>query len=70
MFTVPIDPETEKRLEALGARTHSAKATLLQRAISNALEDLEDIRLAEERLADPAKRYSLEEVERDLAVDD
>ena len=70
MLSVSIDQETERRLEALGARTEAAKADLLRQAIANALEDLEDVRLAEERLARPEQRYTLEEVERDLALDD
>ncbi len=70
VLSVPIDSETEKRLEALGAHTASAKSALLKKAIGRALEDLEDLQLAQDRLARPARRHSLEEVERDLALDD
>ena len=70
MLSVPIDSETEERLEALGAHTASARTALLKKAIGCALEDLEDIKLAQERLARPARRHSLEELERDLTLDD
>ena len=70
MMTMIIEPEIETRLEVLGATTEESKLALLRKTLLSALEDLEDLRMAEEVLANPGKRYSLEEVERELGVED
>jgi predicted DNA-binding protein len=69
-MTFIIDPDIERRLEALGANTEASKAALLRQAVLEGLEDLEDLQLVEERLSRPEKEYSLEEVERDLGLVD
>jgi len=68
MLTMTIDADIEERLEALGARTAESKSALLRNVLLPALEDLEDVRMAEEFLANPGKRYTLEEVERELGL--
>ena len=50
MLAVRIDPETEKRLEALAARTGRTKTFYAREAILAHLDDLEDFYLAEERM--------------------
>jgi RHH-type rel operon transcriptional repressor/antitoxin RelB len=52
MLALRIDPETEKRLEALAARTGRTKSFYAREAILAQLEDLEDFYLAEDRLKD------------------
>lgn len=70
MLTLPIDLETERRLEALGASSEASKMALLRKALLEALEDMEDLQMAEKVLANPGKRYTLEEVERELGLAD
>lgn len=52
MLALRIDPETEKRLEALAARTGRTKSFYAREAIIAHLDDLEDFYLAEERMKD------------------
>jgi len=52
MLAVRIDPETERRLEALAAKTGRTKTFYAREAILAHLDDLEDFYLAEERLRD------------------
>lgn len=69
MLTFILDSELEKRLEALEITTDDAKAAFVREALLEALEDMEDVRLAEECLARPEKEYSLDEAERFLGLD-
>ncbi len=70
MITVPLDREIEDRLEALGARSDRSKATMARERLLDALEDeLRDLRLAEERLREPARRWTQEELEQGLDLD-
>lgn len=52
MLAVRIDPDTERRLEALAARTGRTKTFYAREAILAHLDDLEDFYLAEERMKD------------------
>jgi RHH-type rel operon transcriptional repressor/antitoxin RelB len=52
MLAVRIDTDTEKRLEALAARTGRTKTFYAREAILAHLDDLEDFYLAEERMKD------------------
>jgi predicted DNA-binding protein len=69
-MTFAIDADIERRLEALGADSEASKAALLRKAVLEGLEDLEDLRLVEERLSRPEREYSLEEVEREFGLVD
>lgn len=69
MLSVAIDPELEKRLEALGAKTETSKADFVRQAMMDALDEWEDAAVAEERLRNPGREYSMEEAERILGVD-
>lgn len=66
MLTFTLDSELEKRLEALEITTDDAKAAFVREALLEALEDAEDVKLAEECLARPERSWALEEVERRL----
>jgi len=52
MLAVRIDADTERRLEALAARTGRTKTFYAREAILAHLDDLEDFYLAEERMKD------------------
>ena len=52
MLALRIDAETERRLEALAARTGRTKSFYAREAILAQLDDLEDFYLAEDRLRD------------------
>ncbi len=50
MLAVRLDSDTERRLDALAARTGRTKTFYAREAIAAHLDDLEDFYLAEERL--------------------
>jgi RHH-type rel operon transcriptional repressor/antitoxin RelB len=50
--TVRIEDELDSRLERLARETHRTKSFYVREAILKALEDMEDIYLAEKRLED------------------
>jgi RHH-type rel operon transcriptional repressor/antitoxin RelB len=52
MLAVRLNPDTERRLEELAARTGRTKTYYAREAIEAHLDDLEDFHLAEERLRD------------------
>jgi predicted DNA-binding protein len=60
--TVEIPQELDAELEALAARNGVDKKKYLSEAIISFLEDQEDIAIATERLKNPGKRISLEEI--------
>lgn len=66
MLSLPISPDIEQRLEALGAKTPKSKMKLLKDTLLEALEDLEDLKTAERRLEKPGRRWSQEELEQEL----
>ena len=66
MLSVRLDPVIEERLDALARKTGRTKSYYVREAILEHLEDMEDRYLAIERLENPAKRWTLEEVEREL----
>jgi RHH-type rel operon transcriptional repressor/antitoxin RelB len=68
MLAIRLDPEIEKRLELLARKTGRTKTFYAREAILEHLEDLEDIYLAGDRLKNPGKTYSAEEVKRELGL--
>ncbi len=71
MITVQFDRDIEERLEALGARTDSTKAVMARERLLDALEEeLSDLRLAQERLRAPGRRWTQEELEQGLDLED
>lgn len=69
MLTWTVDHDIEARLESLGAKTESSKTALLRKMVVEMLEELEDVRMAEDVLANPGRRYTLDEVEREFGLD-
>lgn len=65
MLSIRLDPETEKRLEELAAKTGRTKSYYAREALIDHLDEMEDRYIAIERLEHPAKRWSLEDLERD-----
>ena len=74
MLTVELPESIERRLDALAKATGRSKESYLQEAIAEYLGDLEDVHLAEQRLADiragRAGTVSLADVGRDLGLAD
>ena len=63
MLAIHLDPEVERRLTAVAARTGRSTADHVQDAILSHLEDLEDVQIAEERLKSPGRRWTLDQVD-------
>jgi RHH-type transcriptional regulator, rel operon repressor / antitoxin RelB len=74
MLAIQLPEDIERRLDALSKATGRSMESYLQEAIVEYLGDLEDLHLAEQRLADihsgRAETVSLAEVERDLGLAD
>lgn len=72
--SIRLPAEIEDRLDALAARTGRTKAFYIREAIEEHLDDLEDLYQAEQavrRLRNGESRtYTLEEVGRELGLDD
>ncbi|NNC71993.1 MAG: ribbon-helix-helix protein, CopG family [Sphingomonadaceae bacterium] len=71
MLAVRLEPELEKRLNAVAKRTGRSKSYYVRQALIEKIEELEDIALLEEALRDPdaGKSRSLDEVARQLGLD-
>jgi RHH-type rel operon transcriptional repressor/antitoxin RelB len=72
--TVRLNPETERRLDALAARTGRTKAYYLREMAERYLEDMEDYYAAAE-ISERIRRgeekvYSSAEIRRDLGLED
>jgi RHH-type rel operon transcriptional repressor/antitoxin RelB len=72
--TIRLNPDTERRLDALAARTGRTKAYYLRELIDGGLEDLEDyydaVEVMERVRRGEEKVYTLEKVARELGLDD
>lgn len=68
MLAIRLDPTIESRLERLAKLTGRTKTYYAREAILEHLSDLEDIYLASQRLLQPGKTYSSEEVKRELGL--
>ena len=69
MLAIRLPEEIENRLNALAARTGRTKTFYAKEAILEHLGEMEDRYLAIDRLENPGKRWSLDEMEQDLDVD-
>lgn len=69
MLSIRLDPDTEKRLAALAARTGRTKSYYAREALLAHLDEMEDRYIAIERLENPARRWTLEELEDDADLD-
>jgi len=72
--SVRLPEDAEKRLNTLAAMTGRSKAYYIREAILEKLDDMEDVYLAEATLErirrGEEKTYSLEEVRKDLGLED
>ena len=69
MLAVRLPLEIEERLERLAQRTGRTKTFYAREAILRHLEEMEDTYLAVNRLKRPAKRWTLEQLEKGLDLD-
>lgn len=63
MIAVRLPSEINLRLEALAKRTGRSKTFYVCEAILRQLEDMEDTYVAIERLENPGRRWSMDEIE-------
>jgi RHH-type rel operon transcriptional repressor/antitoxin RelB len=70
MLSIDLDPEIEQRLKALAKRTGKTEAELARELVEHNIDELEDICIAEERLANPGTRLTSQQVRRELGLDD
>jgi RHH-type rel operon transcriptional repressor/antitoxin RelB len=72
MLAVRLTSDTERRLDALAARTGRTKTFYAREAIEAHLDDLEDFYLAEERLRDfrASEAIPLSALKAELGLDD
>lgn len=68
VLAIRLTPDIERRLERLAKKTGRTKTFYVRQAILEHLEDLEDTYLAMERLQNPEKTYSAEDVKRELGI--
>ena len=69
MLSIRLDPDTERRLEELAAKTGRTKSYYAREALLEHLQEMEDRYIAIERLEHPAQRWSLEDMERDADLE-
>ena len=73
MLAIRLPTDIEKRLDRLAKATGRTKTFYAREAILEHLDDLEDLYLAEQRLIDNrserSRTYTLEEVERELGLE-
>jgi RHH-type rel operon transcriptional repressor/antitoxin RelB len=70
MLSLRLSNDVESRLNQLAERTGRTKTFYAKEAILKYLDDMEDTYIAINRLEKPSKRISLEEVEKELGLDD
>lgn len=70
MLAIRLPDEIEKRLDLLAKKTGRTKTYYVREAVIEHIEELEDIYLALNRLEKPAKRWSLEDLEKEIDLDD
>lgn len=69
MLAIRLPEEIENRLNALASKTGRTKTFYAKEAILEHLDDMEDKYLAIERLENPNKRWTLDELEHDSDLD-
>lgn len=70
MLSVRLPEEIEQRLEALAAKTGRTKTFYVREAILEHLDEMEDKYVAISRMENPGRRWTQEELERDLGMED
>jgi len=66
MLAIRLPKDIEDRLDKLVKQTGRTKSFYAREAIMEHLDDLEDVYLATKRLKKPAKRWTQDELEQDL----
>lgn len=66
MLAIRLPEEIEKRLDILAKKTGRTKTYYVREAVIDHLEELEDVYLALQRLENPKKRWSLEDLEKQI----
>ncbi len=69
MLAIRLPEDIENRLKELADKTGRTKTFYAKEAILEHLADMEDKYLALNRLENPGKRWSLDELEQDLDLD-
>jgi predicted DNA-binding protein len=67
MLSIELDPEIERRLSELAKRCGKTKADFARELLE---DDIDDIYKAEARLADPQPTLTLDQVRKELGLDD
>lgn len=60
----------EERLSFLASQTGRTISHYIREAVSEKLEEMEDVYIAEMRLENPGKKVTMEELERELGLED
>ncbi len=69
MLAIRLPEEIEARLTRLATKTGRTKTFYAKEAILEHLDEMEDKYLAIDRLENPGKRWTLDELEQDLDLD-
>lgn len=69
MLAIKLPEEIENRLAELAAKTGRTKTYYVREAILEHLDELEEKYLAIERLEEPGKRWTLDEVEKGIDLE-
>jgi predicted DNA-binding protein len=70
MVTLVLEPETERRIAELARSRGLSAAEFVRTLIEASLDDLDDIRMASERLEDPQQPLASAEARKALGLDD
>lgn len=68
MLSVRLAPPMEKKLTTFAKKSGKTKAACVREAILEYFENIEDIFTATHRLKHPSKKYSFEELKRELGI--
>ena len=69
MLAIRLPEDIEARLAALAAKTGRTKTFYAKEAILEYMNDMEDKYLAINRLENPSRRWTLDELEQNLDLD-
>ena len=69
MLAIRLPEDIEKRLNFLAEKTGRTKTYYVREAVIDHIELLEDIYLSLNRLEKPAKRWLLEDLEKEIDMD-
>lgn len=68
-LSIRLNDDVGKRLNELSQKTGRSKTYYVREAIEDHIDDLEDIYLSLNRLEKPAKRWSLDDLEKGVDVE-